>query len=101
MRLLKSDPRPDAVFFLSEIPAQGAIMACMSNSIKIPETIGIAGFGDNKISSMLPVPMTTIKIKAQEIGEVTARLVVDRLNGLEDRKKIHDIGYELIIREST
>jgi LacI family transcriptional regulator, gluconate utilization system Gnt-I transcriptional repressor len=101
MRLIKSDPRPDAVFFLSEIPAHGAIMACMSHGIKIPETVAIAGYGDNKLSSMLPVPMTTIKIKAKEIGEVTARLVVDRLNGLEDRQKIHDIGYELIIREST
>jgi LacI family transcriptional regulator, gluconate utilization system Gnt-I transcriptional repressor len=61
----------------------------------------LPGIEGNKLSLMLPVPMTTIKIKAEEIGEVAARLVVDRLNGLEDRKKIHDIGYELIIREST
>ena len=76
-------------------------MACISHGIKVPETIALAGYGDNKLSSMLPVPMTTIKIKAEEIGEVAAQLVVDRLNDLEDRQKIHDIGYVLIVREST
>jgi hypothetical protein len=41
--------------------------------------------------------MTTIKIKAWEIGEVTACLVADRRNGLEDRKKIPNLRLRKVI----
>src|SRR5690606_3568675 len=43
--LMKLSPRPDAIMFHSEIPAHGAIMACLSENISVPGTVAIAGFG--------------------------------------------------------
>ncbi|WP_306118063.1 MULTISPECIES: LacI family DNA-binding transcriptional regulator [unclassified Roseitalea] len=100
-RLLALDPAPDAVFFQAEIPAHGAVMACMAMGVAIPDRVAIAGFGDLKLSALLPVPLTTIRIKAEQIGETAARLVLDRLDGMEPDTRMVDVGYDLIIRESA
>ncbi len=99
-QLLRLDPAPDAVFFQAEIPAHGAVMECLSTGVAIPERIAIAGFGDLKLSAMLPVPLTTIQIRSQQIGERAAQMVIGRLKG-DDTPQRFDVGYELIARQSA
>lgn len=99
--LLTRRSKPDAIFFLAELPAQGAMLWCMSNGISVPEDVAIAGFGDLSLSALLPVPMTTVQIKGRAIGERSASVVMDRLEGKADSAASHDIGYRLQIREST
>ena len=101
IQLMKREPKPDAVFFQAELPAIGAIMACIREGISVPGDIAIAGFGDLGMSSLLPVPMTTVRIKAREIGERAARLVVDQLNNRATGVDQIDIGFELVPRESA
>ncbi|WP_323769788.1 LacI family DNA-binding transcriptional regulator [Antarctobacter sp.] len=96
----RKDP-PDAVFFQAELPAQGAMMACLSRGIRVPEDVAIAGFGDLSISRLMPVPMTTIKIRAEEMGQRAAELVVQRLNKDEVPTSVEDVGFELMIRKSA
>lgn len=101
MRLLDGPVRPDAVFFQAELPAQGAMMACLSRGIRIPEDVAIAGFGDLSLSALLPVPMTTVRIRAQDMGERAANLVLGRLAGKASSNAGQDIGYDLKIRKSA
>jgi len=100
LSLMRQSPRPDAVVFQAEIPAHGAIMACLSESISVPETVAIAGFGDLRLSALLPVPLTTVRIKSRAIGEQAARLVVKRLNG-EETENVIDVGYDIVVRQSA
>ncbi len=100
-RLMQRPNRPDAVFFLAELPAQGAMLWCLSNGIDVPKDVAIAGFGDLSLSSLLPVPMTTVRIRGRIIGERAAELVFARLRGGEADQAVHDIGYSLQIRKST
>ena len=92
---------PDAVFFLAELPAQGAMLWCMSHGVRVPEDVAIAGFGDLSISYLLPVPMTTVRIRGHAIGTHSAKLAHTRLSGGSMNQTVHDIGYSLQIREST
>ncbi len=92
---------PDAVFFLAELPAQGAMLWCMSHGVRVPEDVAIAGFGDLSISSLLPVPMTTVRIPGHTIGTQSAKLVHSRLDSGNTDQTVHDIGYTLQIRKST
>lgn len=101
MSLMRRKRPPDAVFFQAEIPAHGAVMACLSQGISIPGKVAIAGFGDLSLSPLLPVPLTTIKIKSSEIGERAAKLVVQRLEGGEQENCVIDVGYELVARQSA
>lgn len=99
--LMARKQKPDAVFFLAELPAHGAMMWCLSNGVSVPDDIAIAGFGDLSLSALLPVPMTTVQIKGRAIGEQSAQLVMDRLEGKADKPSTHDVGYHLQIRAST
>ncbi|UWQ19817.1 LacI family DNA-binding transcriptional regulator [Jannaschia sp. M317] len=99
--LLARETPPDAVFFLAELPAQGAMLWCLSNGVRVPQDVAIAGFGDLSLSSLLPVTMTTVNIPGRTIGERAAELVFDRLQGSEAEREVHDIGYSLKIRNST
>jgi LacI family gluconate utilization system Gnt-I transcriptional repressor len=92
---------PDAVMFLAELPAQGAMLWCLSNAVRVPEDIAIAGFGDLSHSALLPVPMTTVQIRGRAIGERTAEIICKRLQGEESGRLVDDIGYSIKIRKST
>lgn len=92
---------PDAVFFLAELPAQGAMLWCLSNGVRVPQDVAIAGFGDLSHSALLPVPMTTVKIRGRAIGERAAQIVCQRLNTKNSAQTVDDIGYSLQIRKST
>lgn len=101
LELMKGKRPPDAVFFQAEIPAHGAMLACISTGISIPDDVAIAGFGDLSLSSLLPVPLTTIKIRSNEIGERAADLVVQRLKGDGRKNSVVDVGYQLVKRQSA
>ncbi|MEY1554948.1 substrate-binding domain-containing protein [Yoonia sp. R2331] len=100
-QLLERENPPDAVFFLAELPAQGAMLWCLSNGVKVPEDVAIAGFGDLSHSALLPVPMTTVQIRGRAIGERAAEIVFRRLQDSQTNIVTDDIGYSLKIREST
>ena len=99
--LLARPEPPDAVFFLAELPAQGAMLWCLSNGVRVPQDVAIAGFGDLSHSALLPVPMTTVQIRGRQIGERAAELVCGRLQGNDPDRSVEDIGYDLKIRKST
>lgn len=100
-RLVARKRKPDAIFFLAELPAHGAMLWCLSHGVSVPDEVAIAGFGDLSLSALLPVPMTTVQIKGRAIGEVSASLVLSRLEGVTDASATRDIGYHLQIRKST
>lgn len=99
--LLARRQKPDAVFFLAELPAHGAMLWCLSNGVRVPQDVAIAGFGDLSLSALLPVPMTTVQIQGRRIGECAAALVIDRLRGGDPERVVRDVGYHLKIRKST
>ena len=96
----RPDP-PDAVFFQAELPAQGAMLACISQGLSVPGDVAIAGFGDLSLSGLLPVPMTTVKIRSHEIGRRAAEITLARLRGEEIPKAAVDVGFDLVVRASA
>lgn len=100
-QLLALPNRPDAVFFHAEVPAHGAVLACMSDGLSMPEDVAIIGFGDLSLSALLPTPLTTVRIKAREIGQLSAKVVADRLNGLRSPQSTFDVGYQIMRRASA
>jgi LacI family gluconate utilization system Gnt-I transcriptional repressor len=100
-KLMSSADKPTAIFFHAELPAHGAIMACLSEGIRVPQDIAIAGFGDLSLSEMLPVPLTTVKVDAVGIGRRTGALIIDRLDGKMEEEPLVDVGFELMVRDSA
>ncbi len=101
VQLMSGDNKPEAIFFHAELPAHGAVMACLANGISIPSDVAIVGFGDLNLSAFLPVPLTTIRIDALEIGRKAGAMVLNRLEGRVVTEAVVDMGFKLVERASA
>lgn len=79
--LLRADPRPDVICYLNDHMAFGGISTCEKRALRVPEVIGVAGFNDLEINSVLSRPITTLKTPRQAMGATGARNLVARING--------------------
>lgn len=102
MRSLLAEPeRPDCVFAASDIIAFGALLECQNSKISIPDDIALAGFDDALIGSLAKPALTTVRVPRRQIGLKVGRLIMKLLDGEGDIEKIHDLGFELTIRDSA
>ena len=99
--LLSLPVRPELICFHSEIPAVGGLLECLRLGLSIPGDIALAGFGDLDISANLPVPLTTVHVRSDEIGRITGELILRRLRGEEIDEPVVDVGYETVMRASA
>jgi len=93
--LLASHPHLEAVYFPNDIAAIGGLFHCLETGISVPSSIAIGGFSGLKIGQLMPVPLTTVRIGRFEIGQRSAKIIVDRLKG-EHPDRINTVDIELI-----
>ncbi|MBZ8131849.1 LacI family DNA-binding transcriptional regulator [Afifella sp. IM 167] len=91
----------DAIFAASDIIALGVILELNRRRIAMPEKIAVCGFDDARIAQMVQPALTTIKFPRREIGQRVAEALLAMLSGRAPPQKTCDIGYSLIVRETT
>jgi LacI family gluconate utilization system Gnt-I transcriptional repressor len=104
-RLLARARPPDAVFFVNDVAAFGAVQACQRRGIAVPDRLAIAGFGDFELARASNPPLTTVRIPGERIGRTAARLIVERLASADATvpraERSVDLGFEIVRRESA
>jgi LacI family gluconate utilization system Gnt-I transcriptional repressor len=101
MQVVRRDAAVDAVFFTSDVFAVGAIGACREGGIAVPQRMGIAGFHDLEIGRVVTPALTTVHVPAMEMGRKAGEMILARLAGEPGIARRHDLGFEVIAREST
>ena len=94
----------DGIFALEENDSVAALRIALKKGYKVPEEISIIGFADGILASRRLSPsLTTVSQHGIEIGEVAAKLLINRLESKEEH-----ILYETVViktklkeREST
>ena len=94
----------DGVFALDENDSVAALKIGLKKGYKIPEELSIIGFADGILASRRLFPsLTTVSQHGVDIGEVAAKLLIDRLESKEEH-----VPYETVViktklkeREST
>jgi LacI family transcriptional regulator, gluconate utilization system Gnt-I transcriptional repressor len=100
-QIIKAQPDIDAIFFCNDDLAQGALLMALRMGIKVPEQIAVAGFNDlNGSDQMLP-SLTTIRTPRSEIGTAAATMLLALIKGKPIAQPCLDLGYQLIVRDST
>jgi LacI family gluconate utilization system Gnt-I transcriptional repressor len=94
-------PDVDAIFFTSDIFAVGAILACRELGIGVPDQLGIAGFHDLEISKVVSPSLTTVHVPATEMGRRAGHMLLGRLASTGAAQGRHDLGFSIVLREST
>ena len=78
-----------------------AVKSITVNGIKVPEDISVIGYDNIKISSMLKVPLTTIRQPKYLLGKLATEQLLEILGNKSDRKVRQVIlRPELVIRQS-
>jgi LacI family transcriptional regulator len=76
LRLLAGRGRPDGVMAYSDIMAVGAMDAALARSVKIPEGIAFVGCGNEAYLCQMRVPLSSVALPAQEVGQRSARMAL-------------------------
>ncbi len=98
--LLEDHPDTDAVICVSDLSAFGALTECQRRNIAVPQEIAIGGFGNYEIGSIAVPALTTVDVRAREIGKTAAALILDLLDGAENVGQ-RAIEPTLLVRESS
>jgi len=92
----------DAILSLDENSAIKAERTFLNNGYKIPEDISIIGFTNGKLPRFVTPSLSTISQHGRLVGEIAAKMLIDRLNSEDDSEYTTKIiKTDLIEREST
>lgn len=100
-QLLVNQPGVDAVFFCNDDLAQGGLLAALRLKVPVPGKVAVAGFNDLAGSDQMLPPLTTVRTPRAEIGTQAATMLLALMRGEPVAQPAVDVGFELVVREST
>ncbi len=74
----KNGTLPEVIVCVNDSVALGIYKACQELKIRIPQDLGVTGFGDLLVSRLVDPPLTTINVPVEKAG----KLVIEKLIGL-------------------
>ncbi len=100
--LLALKKRPDAIFTISDRMAIGASLAIKEKGLRMPEDIGLVGFNNEPVVSLVTPQITSVDMSSFELGKAAAKLFVETMHHHEDMNKVEQVlRPKLFIRESS
>ncbi|MBQ4651193.1 MAG: LacI family DNA-binding transcriptional regulator [Oscillospiraceae bacterium] len=101
-RLLSMQPRPSAVFCVSDILALSVISVAQSMGIDVPGELTVTGFDDVDYTTMFRPHLTTVYQPCYEMGRQSVKMVLDIINGEENSETGRRfVPHKLVCRESS
>jgi LacI family transcriptional regulator len=82
--------------------AIGAMLAIKEKGLKMPTDIGLVGFNNEPVTSLVTPSISSVEMYAAEIGKATARLFIEMLHSDADMSNEEIvIKPKLFVRESS
>lgn len=100
-QLLESKRPFTAVVSYNDIAAIGAIRSFRDHGLRVPEGVSVIGFDDIQAAAYHTPALTTIRQPLNSMGNMAARILLERIRGNREYPGCVPIVPELIIREST
>ena len=94
-QLLAANKGVEVIYFQNDNMAVGGLQYCEKRGLSVPDDIGIAGWGDLPITSILPQRLTSTAVPHLKIGQIAAEMVLAAINNTHVLKK-RDVGFDLI-----
>jgi LacI family transcriptional regulator len=79
-KLLQARTLPEIVFAVNIMVAKGAYRAIREKQLRIPEDIGMVGFGYGEYANMLNPPLTIMKQYPELIGRKATECLIEQIN---------------------
>jgi LacI family transcriptional regulator len=99
-QMLEKDLDFTAIFAYNDMMAFGAMQAIREKGLKIPEDIGLVGYDDIPFCSLMDPALTTIRLKKQELGIESVKLLLSHINGNREKPKKIRLDVDIIARKT-
>ena len=100
--LLAMKKRPDAIFTISDRMAIGAMLAIKEKGLKMPYDIGLVGFNNEPVTSLVTPGISSVDQPSFELGKIAAKLFIETVHQDKDMSDVDEVlKPKLIIRESS
>jgi DNA-binding LacI/PurR family transcriptional regulator len=100
-QLVASKQAFTALFAYNDISAIGAIRAFQQAGLRVPDDVSVVGFDDIQSAAYLSPPLTTVRQPLQEMGEIAARTLLDRIEKQVKYVAEISVAPEFVVRDST
>lgn len=100
-QLMTRRPDVDGIFLGNDDLAQGALFEAHRLGVRVPEQVAIVGFNDLAGAADCVPRLTTVRTPRAEMGRVAAELLLSIVNHEPVTSPMIDLGFELVVREST
>ncbi|AWO02110.1 LacI family transcriptional regulator [Chitinophaga alhagiae] len=101
LNLWKCRSRPDAIFAVNDRKAVGAMLALKKLGVEVGKTVGVVGFTNDPVASIISPSLTTIAEPAFEIGKISCQLLLNHIKKKRFDPKEVVLPGKLIVRESS
>ena len=92
--LLKENPT--AIFTYNEIATIGALKAIREEGINIPKELAFVSFDEVALASHIFMPLTVVIQQSYRIGEIGARMLIERVKHLHEKKEFLEVHHILV-----
>jgi DNA-binding LacI/PurR family transcriptional regulator len=100
--LLAMKKRPDGIFTISDRMAIGAMLAIKEKGLNMPQDIGLVGFNNEPVVSLVTPKISSVDMPSFELGKVAAKLFIETMHNNEDMSKVEEVlKPKLFVRESS
>ena len=93
--------RPTGLFVASLLGAIGVLAGLRDASINVPDDMSVIAFNDHELAAHLDPPLTTVRMPNFEMGAAAVGLLLEAINGEEQRDLMIETPPEVIVRGST
>jgi len=100
-QLLAAHPQLDAIFFGNDDLAHGALLEALRRGVKIPEQVAVMGFNDLPASAFMVPRLSSIRTPRGAVGRRAAEMLLALMAGQSVAEPVQDMGFELMVRESS
>jgi LacI family transcriptional regulator len=101
MKLLSEKDRPDFILTFGDYLGFGVYDAARELGLRIPEDVGVIGFGNTDIGKVMDPPLTTVKMPIKEIARETVDLLFREIKDPETPRRSVFLESKLEIRGSA
>jgi LacI family transcriptional regulator len=104
-RELLGAPRPPtALFCTTDTLAIGALRGAAAFGRRVPDDIGVVGYGNTEITAFTQPPLTSVGQQRLAVGARAVRVLLKRIEqrtALPTKPRTHVVPTQLVVREST
>jgi len=92
---------PRAIFCSNDMLAAGALFECARRRIVVPRDLAVMGFADLPIAASIEPRLTSMQVRAGDMGLRAGHMLLAHLEGATTRERIANLGFSVVERDSA